>query len=232
MRQSVRLALRITLTVLAMVGSAGPAPAQLINLTPFSNFTFNNPIGVDFHEPTGQLIMSVNYPTGLPNNLDLVSPGNAVPTKFSNLAGLTNELKLASVRNTNCTGGFLPGTIFTGNGEPGELVRVSSDGAIVDNPWVTLHDAATNFTETALVRGSIFQDRFCAAGGDLVVVTGNEQQRGSPDNFVGNVWRVTSTGVTTLVAVLGTHLEGVVTVPNDLLHYGPLAGKIIAGAED
>src|SRR5262249_16040919 len=117
-------------------------------------------------------------------------------------------------------------------GEPGELVRVSSDGAIVDNPWVTLHDAATNFTETALVRGSIFQDRFCAAGGDLVVVTGNEQQRGSPDNFVGNVWRVTSTRVTTLGAGLDSHLEGVVTVPNDLLHYGPLAGKIIAGAED
>jgi hypothetical protein len=218
MRQAARLVVGVVVTFVALLTSSGPAAAADVNLSPFSNFTFNTPIGIDFHEPAGQLIMSVNYPTGLPNNLDLVAPANAIPTPFSALAGLTNELKLASVRDTSCTGGFLPGTVFTGNGNPGEIVRISFDGSVVENPWVTLHDAATNFTEPALVRGSIFQDRFCVAGGDLIVVTGNEQERGISDDTVGNVWRVTSTGVTTLVAKLGKHLEGVATVPNDPLH--------------
>ena len=43
---------------------------------------------------------------------------------------------------------------------------------------------------------------------------------------------MTSVGVPSLLASLGTHLEGVTTVPDDPLKYGPWAGKILAGAED
>src|SRR4029434_6419191 len=95
------------------------------------------------------------------------------PTQFSSLAGLTNELKIATVRFSTCQGGFTSGEVFTGNGDPGQVVRISADGTTVLNPWVNL--GAAPFFETAIVRGSLFQDRFCAAGGDLIVVTGNEQ---------------------------------------------------------
>ena len=50
--------------------------------------------------------------------------------------------------------------------------------------------------------GGLYQDRDCVVGGDLVVVT-----------TTGNVWRVTAAGVPTLLASLGTHLEGV--TPHD-----------------
>jgi uncharacterized repeat protein (TIGR01451 family) len=200
-----------------------------ITLTPFSS-TFQSPIGIDWYEPTGQLIMSVNYSSGLPNNLDLVSVGTGAHTNYSSLAGLTNELKVATVRAGSCQGGFAVGDAFTGNGNPGQIVKIpfASPGVagVPLNPWVALP------LETALVRGSLVQDRFCAAGGDLIVVTGNEQDGTIANDLVGNVWRVTSAGVATKLATLNRHLEGVTTIPNDALVYGPLAGRIITGAED
>jgi hypothetical protein len=211
--------------LLAVACSTTFALATDLNLQPF-NFTFNNPIGIDFHEPTGQLIMSVNYPTGVPNNLNLVDSTTGAPSVFSALAGLTEELKIATVRASNCQGGFTVGEVFTGNGTPGQVVRISANGTVVQNPWVTLPG------EPALIRGSLFQDRFCAAGGDLIVVTGNEQLGNPANDNVGNVWRVTSAGVATKVATINRHLEGVETLPNDILRYGPLAGKILAGDED
>ena len=215
------------LVMAALWAIAGPALAVDLNLTPFSGFVFNTPIGIDFHEPTGKLIMSVNYPSGSPNNLDLVASTGS-PTQFSSLAGLTNEVKVATVRAGTCQGGFAAGEVFTGNGNAGQIVRISADGLTVQNPWVDLSLQG----ETALVRGSLFQDRFCAAGGDLIVVTGNEQN-GSPafDNL-GNVWRITSAGIATKLATLGRHLEGVTTIVNNATTYGPLAGRIIAGDED
>jgi len=203
---------------------AAPASAADLTLTN-SAVGFNTPIGIDFHEPTGRLIMSVNYPTGLPNNLDLVTPGTGIRNQFSSLVGLTNELKIATVRAGACQGGFTVGEVFTGNGNAGQVIRISADGTSVLNPWVTLGT-------TDLVRGSLFQDRFCAAGGDLIVVTGNEQSDPPVNTSVGNVYRVTSAGAATLVGTTNTHLEGVTTVPNLPLVYGPLAGRILAGAED
>jgi hypothetical protein len=200
--------------------AAGPS----ISLTTLAG-GFNNPIGVDFYEPTGELIASANYPTGETNNLDLVH-ANGTHTPYSSLHGLTNELKIATVRSGGCQGGFQVGDLFTGNGVPGQIVKVSSGGATVTNPWATLPG------ETALVRGSLYQDRACDFGGDLIVVTGNEQTDFPGAGNFGNVWRVTSAGVPTLIAVIGHHLEGVITVPNDPTRYGPAAGRILAGAED
>src|SRR5437867_8846626 len=179
----------IILAAAGLWASAGMALA--ITLTAFPT-NFNSPIGIDWYEPTSMLIMSVNYPTGSPNNLDLVDPTNGNHTQYSLLANLTNEVKVATVRGGACQGGFLVGEAFTGNGSPGQIVRIGSGGAPVLNPWVALGDLA-------LIRGSLFQDRFCAANGDLIVVTGNEQEAGNPGgiNTVGNVWRVTSAGLAT-----------------------------------
>ena len=189
-----------------------PAYASPITLTPITT-GFNNPIGIDHHEPTNKVVMSVNYPSGLPYNFELVA-ADGTRTQFSTISGLTDEVKIASVRSSSCTGGFTVGELFTGSGVPGVIVRISPDGSTIKNPWVTLPG------ESGLLRGSLFQDRYCSFNGDLIVVT-----------TAGNVWRVNSAGTPTLLASIGTHLEGVTTVPNDPAKYGPWAGKILAGAE-
>ena len=71
------------------------------------------------------------------------------------------------------------------------------------------------------MRGSLYVDRTGVFGGDLIAVT-----------TAGEVWRITSAGVPTLLADVNTHLEGVNVVPNDPVRYGPLAGQILAGAEN
>jgi sugar lactone lactonase YvrE len=95
------------------------------------------------------------------------------------------------------------------------VVKVTADGKTIKNPWIRLPG------EDGLLRGSLFQDRYCVFGGDLIVVT-----------TTGGVWRIAATGKSKRVASVGTHLEGLSTVPNDPARYGPWAGKILAGAED
>jgi hypothetical protein len=179
---------------------------------------FNTPVGIDHHQPTNKVVLSVNYPTGQPHNFELVDIfGNRQP--FSNISGLTEEVKIATARDDGggkSLGGFTPGELFTGTGVPGHIARISADGATIQNPWVTLPG------ETGLLRGSLHIDRTGVFGGDLIVVTTEP---------TGNVWRVASGGVATKLASLGTHLEGVTTVPDNPAKYGPWAGKILAGAE-
>ncbi|HWW76674.1 MAG TPA: PKD domain-containing protein, partial [Pyrinomonadaceae bacterium] len=100
---------------------------------------FNSPIGIDYHPPTGKVIMSVNYNAGgQPFNFETVA-ADGTHARFSNIRGLTDELKLATVRDDNgggtSLGGFGVGEMFTGSGVPGVIVRVSPDGSQVQNPW-------------------------------------------------------------------------------------------------
>jgi Mg-chelatase subunit ChlD len=206
-------AVAVTAAVRSLPASAGPAeeprPVTLVAIST----DFNNPIGIDHYEPDNVVVMSVNYPDGRPRNFELVA-ANGRRTRFSTIAGLTDEVKIAAVRKSDCQGGFTPGELFTGSGQPGVIVRISHDGRTVRDPWIRLPD------EAGLLRGSLFQDRYCVLGGDLVVVT-----------TIGSVWRVDSAGHATRLANVGTHLEGLTTVPNDPARYGPWAGKILAGAE-
>ncbi len=176
---------------------------------------FNSPIGIDFHEPTKTVVMSVNYATGgIPYNFERIDEkGEHAP--LSTFSGMTDEVKIATVRSGN-VGGFVTGQLFTGNGKDGEIVRISADGSKIDNPWVTLPGGGNG-----LMRGSLYIDRTGVFGGDLIVVT-----------TVGKVWRVTSAGVPTKLAEIPTHLEGMIVVPNAPTRFGPLAGQIIAGAEE
>ena len=198
----------------AAVGIAAQS-ALGVNLTQITT-GFNGLIGIDHHDPTNQVVVSVNYSNGLPYNFELVA-ADGTHAQFSAISGLTNEIKIATARDDGggiSIGGFLPGEFFTGSGVAGVIVRVSPDGAVVQNPWVTLPG------ETGLLRGSLHVDRTGVFGGDLIVVTTS-----------GKVWQVDSAGNSTQLASLGTHLEGVTTVPNDPVKYGPWAGKILAGAE-
>ena len=221
--------LAIGLMLWATAGLALAAPQ--ITFTQFP-LTVHTPIGIDFQDTSGLLIMSVNYPLGTPNNLDQVDPVLGTLTPFSPLVGLDNELKVATVRTSACQGGFGAGDVFTGNGNPGAIVRLNQFGVPAVGAVPPMYTWATLPGEPALVRGSLFQDRFCVAGGDLIVVTGNEQTGVPTNDLSGNVWRVTSAKVATLVATIGHHLEGVVTVPNIPAVFGPAAGRILAGAED
>jgi len=181
-----------------------------ITLTPLAT-GFNNPVGIDYHRPSNSLVMSINYPTGQPYNFELVDQ-NGTHTQFSTISGLSDEVKIATARDS--LGGFIAGELFVGTGVAGVVARVSPNGTTVTDPWVTLPG------ETGLMRGSLHIDRIGLFGGDLIVVT-----------TAGGVWRVTSLGAAMQLAKLDTHLEGVVTVPEDAAKYGPWAGKIIAGAE-
>ncbi|HKV12875.1 MAG TPA: LamG-like jellyroll fold domain-containing protein, partial [Thermoanaerobaculia bacterium] len=177
---------------------------------------FSTPTGIDYHQPTNRIVLSVNYPSGQPYNFELVGADGS-RQRFGNVVGLTDELKVAVVPDEGSgvnRGGFAAGTLFSGTGTPGQILRVSPDGTVVDRPWITLPG------ETGLMRGSLYLDRTGVFGGDLIVVT-----------TTGGVWRVKANGAATRLASIGTHLEGVITVPNDPLRYGPWAGKILIGAE-
>jgi len=212
--------MKIFFSLLILTVFAAAAYAQTIRpikLAPHrTGFIF--PVGIDHHHPTNKVVVSVNFPTGQPHNFELVdSLGNRQP--FSGMRGLMEEVKIATARDDGggmSRGGFLAGELFTGTGVAGHIARISADGANIQNPWVALPG------ETGLLRGSLHVDRTGIFGGDLIVVTTEP---------AGNVWRVTSAGVSTRLASLGTHLEGLTTVPNDAVQYGPWAGKILAGAE-
>lgn len=213
----------LLLALVLIVGiraSGGPALAAPLAQTarPIQLLTvatnFNNPIGIDHHAPSQGVVVSVNYPDGRPRNFELVLPTGR-HQRFSNLNGFSEEVKIGSIWESDCQAGFTPGELFTGTGDPGVIARISPDGAKVQRAWVRLRG------ESGLLRGSLFQDRYCVFGGDLIVVT-----------TTGGVWRVRNDGTQTRVANLGAHLEGLTTVPDDVDRYGPWAGKILVGAEE
>jgi|SRR5215218_9608228 len=162
-----------------------------ITLTPLAT-GFNNPVGIDYHRPSNSLVMSINYPTGQPYNFELVAQ-NGTHTQFSTISGLSDEVKIATARDS--LGGFIAGELFVGTGVAGVVARVSPSGSTVTDPWVTLPG------ETGLMRGSLHIDRTGQFGGDLIVVT-----------TAGGVWRVTSLGAATQLAKLDTHLERVMNL--------------------
>ena len=186
--------------------------AYVLELTPFSTVT--GAVGIDWYEPADAMLVSVNGPSGSPRNFSLVNPTTGAVSPFSALAGLPGEIKLATVKSGTCMGGFTFDQVFAGNGTPGQIMKMVTGGTTVTNPWVVLPG------ETGHIRG-LYQDRHCAVGGDLVVVTS-----------AGGIWRVTSAGVPTLVTRVARALEGVITLPNNPTIYGPLAGRILAGDED
>jgi RHS repeat-associated protein len=178
---------------------------------------FNNAVGADYHQPTNQVVVSVNYSSGLPHNFELVG-SDGKHTQFSNIKGLTDEVYIAAARDEGggrSIGGFNAGEMFTGSGVGGVIVRISPDGTQVLNPWVRLPG------ENGLLRGQLYIDRTGIFGGDLIVAT-----------TTGNIWRVSSAGAASRLANVGVPPEGLVTVPADPLRYGPWAGKIVTGSED
>lgn len=176
---------------------------------------FTSPIGIDFHESGGDVVTSVYYSGGSPYALETVAADGS-HTQFSSLSGVSDEVKIATARSGGL-GGFSTGELFVGNGVDGQIVRVSADGSTVTNPWVDLPG-----DNNGLMRGSLYVDRTGVFGGNLIVATTD-----------GEVWSIDSAAIATMLAdIPGVHLEGLVTVPDAPVRYGPLAGMILAGAEN
>ena len=171
--------------------------------------------GLAHYAPNNSLVVAVNYSTGLPYSLAEFHD-DATNTQFGVAAGFVGEIKLGSIGALGL-GGFTPGDIFSGNGTSGDIVRTTAGGATVINPWINLPGGGNG-----QIRGSITQDTTGIFGNQLIVVTSS-----------GQVWVVDSTGATSAapLASLGTALEGVAVLPNDIATYGPLAGRIITGGE-
>jgi hypothetical protein len=185
-----------------------------ITLKPIST-PFSTPIGIDYHAPTKSVILSANYPSGQPSNFERITE-DGTHFAFSNINGLTDEIKIATVRPGN-VGGFMTGELFVGNGIDGQIGRISPDGSNVINPWVNVSAGGGG---NGLFRGSLHVDATGIYGGDLIAVT-----------TVGRVFRISQTGKWTMLADLKVHLEGLTVVPDLPARYGPLAGMILAGAE-
>lgn len=202
--------------VLAFVNAAlTPQENWSVVLTPVTT-EFHDHTGLDYHQPSKKLVLSANYPGGVPNSFELIAADGG-HSGFSNVAGLNGEVLVAAARDDGqgpSPGGFNAGELLTSTGVPGVVARISADGASVQNPWVILPD------ETGHIAG-LHVDRTGVFGGDLVVVTTS-----------GGVWRVNSAAVPTRLAMLNTRLAGVAVVPDDAERYGPWAGKAIVGAKD
>jgi RHS repeat-associated protein len=188
-----------------------------------TNFPY--PTGLGYYIPSNCVVMSVNFDSGWPNNFELVS-SNGYRSQFSTLSNLTNEVKIATARNT--LGGFAIGDLFTGNGVAGEVMRIKPNGTTIGTngtshtAWAVLTNNAG--TDPGLLRGALYVDETGVFGGDLIVSTTN-----------GGVWRVNSAAQATKVAQIHDtnefFFEGLTTVPNNLQKYGPWAGRILVGGE-
>jgi hypothetical protein len=181
------------------------------------------PVGIDWHPIQQALVVSVGYQFGSSNTFVLISgnPTNVTVANFSGVGGLPEEVKVATVK-TNASG-FLIGDTYYGTGVNGVIGKLSADGTVSNLTWALL---STNTTGVdALIRGGLYVDQTGRFGRKLITVTGAGANEG------GGIWQIDSSGSATLLArVPNTHLEGVITLPDDP-RYGPLAGKIVTGAE-
>jgi hypothetical protein len=205
-----------------------PANYTVTNLIADNKFqtvtSISQPIGgIDYDPLLNSLIVSGNYyVNSLQYEFERIGTNNSgglAVTNWSGINWLVDETQIAVVKQT--ANGFTNGQIyFSNNGDVTNYVgRLSADGSISNLTFALL-------TNDVHIRGGLYFDQSGMFGGDLIAVTGEGQYEG------GGVWRIKSSGVPTqLVNLTNTHLEGVITLTNDVAKWGPWAGKIITGAE-
>jgi hypothetical protein len=180
------------------------------------------PAGIDYHPTNQSLIVSTEF-FQTPNYNFFRISSNGVVTNWSGITNQNEEKKIGVIKTS--TNGFVAGETFFGVDVDGVIGKISADGTVTNLNWVTL----TNSIQPTLFRGGFHQDGTGIFGYDLIAVTGGASNQG------GEIWRITSSGIATLLAhatnIDQRHLEGVVTLTNDVSKWGPWAGKILTGAE-
>jgi len=190
----------------------------------------NGANGIDYSPTAKSLLVSFNHSLfgndGEPFNFERIFTNgittNLFVTNWSGIHGMPDEIKLATAKTT--AAGFIAGEMYFGTGVNGIIGKLSPDGTVSNLNCFVLSTDVTN-TDT-LIRGGLYVDDSGSFGGDLIAVTGAGEFEG------GGVWRINSSGAATLLTTISnTHLEGVITLTNDVQKWGPFAGKIITGWE-
>lgn len=212
---------------------------------------FPCPNGIDWHEPTNTLLLSVNYYWGSTTanaahhqgncNTQDLAPGNFARIEFdgtqvpfaSTVSDMIDEIKIACVRSGN-VGGFVTGECYTGNGVVNQVLKISADGLTITNPWVQdLGDPQGygSSRQANFLRGALYVDYFGNFDGQLAI-------SGQPGYayLVNSAGQVTWTGWTPYCNAYYSQyglacLEGVLLIPDNPSLYGSLANKLIGGGE-
>ena len=230
----------VTLTLVAtndylVKSNAAAASITIADIVVFETVVTNfpGPIGIDYHAPSNAIIVSFHFNGGVPFNFARINTNlvmsnsvvmtNTVVTNWSGVHDVGNEVKLATVKAN--AGGFTNGEIYFGSGAA--IGKLSANGTISNLTWCVLTNSAV--TNALPLRGSLYVDQTGVFSNQVIAVTSDADGSGSQKG----VWRVDALGNPTLLTNLDTlHLEGVITLPNDLNKWGPWAGKIITGDED
>jgi hypothetical protein len=195
---------------------------------------FAAPIGIDYSPATNALIVSYHEDVGgnpynfarIYTNLivsNSITMTNVVATNWSGVHGLSDEIKVATVK-TNISG-FTNGDMYFSSGT--KIGWLSANGSVSNLNWGTLTNSTV--TNGLPLRGSLYVDQTGIFSNQVIAVTSDGGFTGS----LKGVWRLDSQAHPTLLANIATlHLEGVITLPNDTNKFGPWAGKIITGDED
>jgi len=181
--------------------------------------------GIDYHPPTQSLLVSQYYDSTADGWNFIRINTNGVITNWSKITHLGEEKKLCVVQQP--ANGFTQGEMYFGTLTNGVIGKISADGSETNMSWAVL--TTNNMEANSLIRGSLYIDQTGIFGHDLIAVTGGNESQG------GEIWRVNSSGGAALIQNItnnpNPHLEGVVTLPDDVQKYGPWAGRIITGAE-
>jgi hypothetical protein len=191
----------------------------------------DTPVGIDYYPPLQSLLVTTGSATDTNNFMRIYTNivftnsayiTNVVVTNWTDITSIPDEVKIATAKSTS--DGWTNGDLFFGNGT--KIGWISADGTNHIEEWGTLTNST--MTNDLELRGSLYLDRTGVFSNNLIAVTGN----GLPLFDTYSVWRIDPSRHSTLIAEIpGLHLEGAITVTNDLDRWGPFAGKILTGDE-
>jgi hypothetical protein len=232
--ESVTLTLVTTNTFEIQSGFASAAATIRDDLFMFQPVLTNlpAPVGIDYHQPSNCLIVSVNYVDGTnsgePYNFariytnhvtsnSVVVMTNIVVTNWSGIHGVQDEIKLFTVKTTG--NGYTNGDVFFGNGP--KIGKIAADGGSSNLNWCIL----TN--NTLPLRGGLCLDETGVFSNHVIAVTSGSFGFGNK-----GIWRADGQGNSALITNVNTsHLEGAIVLTTNTAKWGPWAGKLITGDE-
>jgi hypothetical protein len=181
---------------------------------------------MDYNQATNALIVSVGSGTRSFVRLFTNNVGTNIVTWVSNWSGISitsDEVKLTTVKPS--TPGVTNGVVYYGSGV--NVGWLSADGTKSNLNWGVLKSATQ--TNTEVLRGGVYVDQTGTFSNHVIAVT----SPGTITTVSKQIWRVSPQGVSTFITNINTlHLEGVITLTNDVAKWGPWAGKIITGDPD
>jgi hypothetical protein len=192
-----------------------------IPITTVTSIPYPYEAGISYQSIQNALMLSVNNPSGDPNNFILIgtnSSGALTMANWSGVADVPGEVEIATAQTT--ANGFTQGDTYFGD-DAGLIDKLSADGSEWSAGWCSLTNETQ--TETSGLSG-ICLDKSGSFGGGLVVATGS-----------GNIWLIQSdtngnAKPTLLTNISGSQaLGGIITLTNDVAKWGPWAGKILTG---